>query len=124
RRLVQADHRAERSGDQVQLVLDDEVRWTQRRARHRLRRRQRARLVVRVTLFSPGHFVEIRRAVAMPRALRLDSTEQRMQWSLPRELREFVDSGDDERRQQPADLLVHGDYRQPLVRALLAREIA
>ena len=72
----------------------------------------------------PPRLVEVRRAVAVARALALDAAEQRVQRALPRQLRELVDRGDDQRRQQPVDLLVDRHDGQTLVRTLAAGELA
>ena len=101
RGLVEPGHRAERSRDQVQLVLDHEV--------GRRERRGEARALAR-----------LRGSIEARRVVPLRPTEQRPGLPDPRERCEFVDRRDQEGREPPVDRLVHGhDGERPV-----AREVA
>src|SRR5690348_15802939 len=104
--------------------MNDQVRMSQWASRVGFRGRQRSGLVVRISLLAPRDLVEVRRAITVTRTLPLDSSEQSMQRAPPGKLRELVDRGNDERRQQTIDLFVDGDDRQSLVRTLAARKVA
>ena len=103
-RLVQPDHRAERAGDQVQLVLDDQVGRRQRRGQRdsatRLGRRRRSRS---------------RRGGRRRRAA-LRSARPR---AAPRTCRRSRSGS----RQPPVDRLVDGDDRQRPVAVEIAVEV-
>ncbi len=95
--LVEADHRAERAGDEVELVLHDQLRWTQPRGE-----RQSV----------------LRRPVEWPVELlpfpRRDAAEEHASLAPPGQHRELVDSREQERGELAVDLLVDEQHRQPL----------
>ena len=106
------------AGDEMQLVLDDEIGRSQRPRRHRLDRVQRPLLRVAVAV------LQVRRAETVAGAAARDPAEQRLDRALPRQLGELVDRAEQHRRQQPVDLLVDDDHRQPLAWAVAGGEAA
>jgi hypothetical protein len=108
--LEEPDGGAERAGDEVQLVLDDEVRRAQPadrsdgRCRKPVLRRVRSDLARRVVSVD----------VAVPTAPPADVAEQCCGLPLAREPCELVDGGDDERGREAVDLLVDREDRQSL----------
>src|SRR5689334_7872830 len=68
-RLIETDEGAERPRDQMQFILNDEVRWTQRIHRDRLGRRQVVFAWVRVLVF------DLRRPETVSLAHALDLAE-------------------------------------------------
>ena len=93
RRLVQPDHRAERAGDQVQLVLDDQVRRTQ--PRRRLADRRGPGHAWRCAGARPARYaVKVVVPVPVPRAPRAHPPEQRPRAAVPGQLRQLVHGGD------------------------------
>ena len=117
RRLVEADHGAQGPADQVQLVLDDQVG----RANEPVRLPRDPRLTARGGMSTRVLIVRGEESVALAEAAH--PTEERLDFAPPRHLREFVDGRDHHRRQQPVDLFVDDDDRQPLVRRLRRREL-
>ena len=97
-RLVQPDHRAQRPGDQVQLVLDDQVGRQRAAAGQRLAR------------------VRLARAVEAVLVVALHPAEEAADLAGPGHRRELVHRGDQEARQPAVDRLVHGQDRQRVVR--------
>ena len=104
RRLVEAGDRAERPGDQMQLVLDDEIGRIERPA-----------VVERAALPRLGGAVEAD-AFVEP----VDVAEEGAGLADPGQARELVDGRDQEGRQAPIDRLVDGQDRQRAV----PREVA
>ena len=100
-RLVEACHRAERAGDQVQLVLDDEIG-----------RRQRTR--------KPTAHARFRGAVEPVCVIPVGAAEQRAGIAHPRQRGELVHGGDEERGQAPVERLVDRHDRKRLVAGELA----
>ena len=121
RGLVQAHHRAEGVADQVQLVLDDQVRWPQphRRLDHAARQVRPCRMAAR-----SAERREIGILPPVPRAFGVHQPEQGCGRCLPRQLRQLVHRGDHQAGRQPVDLLVHGEHRQTLVGRVPRRERA
>src|SRR5207244_3048732 len=104
--------------DQMQLVLDDQVRRSERFALQHADRRQRAALRMGAwMLLSSGEV-----AVALTAAR--DLPEKRLHLALPWHPCELVDSRDHQRRQQPVDLLVDDNRRQTLARTVAQRKRA
>ena len=118
RRLVEADERAQRPGDQVQLVLNDQVRWPQQRVRFGLGRGQFALLEVRL---ATGQF---RGAEAVTVAIGFDLSEKHLDLAVPRHLGELVHGGDQQRRQAAVDLLIDHQHGNAFQRRLLGAERA
>ena len=104
RRFVEADHRAEGAGNQMQLVLD-----------HEIGRRQRPT--------ERPAFPWRRRAVEPVIVVAFRTTEQHAGVADPRQRREFVNRRDQECRQPAIDRLVHRDDGQWSVAAEVAFEI-
>ncbi len=109
--LEQPNRGAERPGDEVQLVLDDEVGWT--KAADWVHRRGRVAVGRGVRGLDVALRV-VRVHVAVPSAAAAHVTEQRRRLTLAREAGELVDGRDYEPRGEPVDLLVDGEHRQPL----------
>ena len=113
--LVEGDHGAEGSGNEVQLVLDDQVGWPQRQAALRLRGWPVAATgMAAAALGAAGEVV-----VPVPMALAHAGGKAEEQPRVPAQgqLRELVDGPNDEAGAQAEDLLVDGDDRQPLLPA-------
>ena len=100
-RLVETGHGAERAGDQVQLVLDDEIG-----------RRKRTR--------EPTPAAGLRGSVESCRVIPVGAPEQRAGITHPWQRGELVHGGDQERGQAPVKRLVHGDDGEWLVAGELA----
>ena len=105
RGLVEAGHRAERAGDQVQFVLDDEVGRGEWLAEH-----------LAVLWLRCG--VEARGVVAVGTA------EQRTAGTHPGQRGELINRGDEEGWQAAVDRLIHRDNRQRAIAAEITRKIA
>ena len=119
--LIQPDHGAKRPADQVELVLDDQVRWTDRADVLDLGGTESlSGLVVAIAI----------RALpeqAMSLAFLADPAEQRAHLASPRHHGELVHGGDHHRRGTVVDLLVHDQHRNARVRELAGlalREVA
>src|SRR3954469_24021637 len=95
----------------MELVLDDQIGWRQSLGCGD------DPAPVRAPVSSVG------REEPANRALAVDTPEQRLDFTLPRHLRELVDGGDYEARALAVDLLVDDDHRQPLF-VRCAREVA
>ena len=87
RRLVEADHRAQGSGDEVQFVLDHEVRRRQWLGEAR----------------APGR---VRGSIEAGRVIPVGTSEQSARRPSPRKRGELVDCGNEERRKPPVDRLI------------------
>src|SRR5690606_38960035 len=109
-------------GDEMQLVLDDEIRRTH--ADDRLRGDGRERTLLVVPVRAARLLVQVVMTEAVPVAAAADASEEDAGVALPRELGEFVHGGDDEARRVPVDLLVDRQDRESLVPADPAGERA
>ncbi len=112
--LEQAHGRAQCAGDEVQLVLDDQVRGPKPGGGvHGGSRMAVLARVLAAVLDLAVRVVRVHQlmALAVPR----DVAEQGCRFAFPREAGELVDGGDDERRGEPVDLLIHGQDRQTLL---------
>ena len=103
-RFVESGHRSEGTGDQVQLVLD-----------HQVRRKQRRR--------QAGPPLRVRGAVEAARVIAVGPAQEAAGGTHPGKRRELVHRGDQEGGQPPVDRLVHGEDRQRAVAAELALEV-
>ena len=113
RRLEQPDRGAQRAGDQVQLVLDDQVRRPE--PDHRPAGRPPASPAFALCLARQPVFASrSSMPVAVPLAPLADLAEQRAGVASPGQPGELVDGGDHERGREPVDLLVDGQDRQAL----------
>src|SRR5438132_1583543 len=99
--LVKSDQCAEWPADEMEFVLNDEVRWPQWIGRDSFGGRQVVLSGVRVLV------VNLWRAVAVPFANALNLAEEHLHGTVPRHLCELVHRGDEQRRQPPINLLVH-----------------
>ena len=104
RRLVEAGHRAERTRDQVQLVLNHEVGRRQWRGK-------------------PRALARLRSPVETLRVDPVRTTEQRSGLSDPRQRGELVHRRDQEGWEPPVDRLVHGHDWQRAVTREVALEV-
>ena len=102
--FIQPHHGAERAGNQMQLVLDDEVRRRQRTVE---------------ALF----LACIRRAVEALRIAALGAAEQLAGARLPRQGGELIDRGDEEGRQAAVNRLIHRQNGQGPFAAEVALEV-
>ena len=110
RGLIQPDHGSQRVGDQVQLVLDDQIDGPEPPYRRRDRGRQTRLGVVPVRA---AHLrADVRMFEPVPRALPGHVAEQVPRGAVARQLRELVHGGDQQRWREAVDLLVHRQYRQ------------
>ena len=103
--LVETGNGAERSGNEMQLVLDDQIGRIERPA------------IVERSAFAPGVGGAVE-TEAFSEAV--DVPEECAGLADPGQAREFVDGGDQEGRQAPVDRLVDGQDRQRTI----AREVA
>ena len=104
-RLVQADHRSQRTGDQVQFVLDDQVGRQQPSAGQRV---------------APAGLA---RAIEAVLVVPLDAAEERPDLAGPGHGRELVHRGDQEARQPAIDRLIDRQDRQRLAAAEVAMAV-
>ncbi|WP_356948878.1 hypothetical protein [Streptomyces cacaoi] len=118
-RLEVSDGGAERAGDQMQLVLDDQVRRTEPGSRFRHILAPAAPRLVPIA--ASVLLVEVIVPVSVPGAPLGGAAEKQAGLAVPRQRRELVDGDDQQARQQPVDLLVHRQHRDALAVGLAAR---
>ena len=116
--FIEPDQRSEWPADEVQLVLDNQVRRAQGRNRYGFDAGQVAPLGVRVAV------LDVRAAIAVPGTVAVHQPEEHADRPFPGHLGELVHSGDDQGGQPAVDLLVNDQGRNPLVRRLAGAERA
>lgn len=89
----------------MQLVLDDEIGWTEWIGGFRFDSREFLRVALNGRM-AVGIF-QLWGAPAMTRAVSIDLAEEHLRFTLPRHLREFIHSSNEQRWQAAINFFIH-----------------
>src|SRR6266700_969463 len=122
-RFVESDQRPEWHRDEVQLVLDNQIRRSQWAVCDGTRRGETSHGPVQVLI------IEIRAVEAVTATLLIYLAKEHLRRPVPGHLGKFVDGRDEQRRQAAIDLLVDDQHRQafrrvPATEGEAAQEVA